>query len=158
MKKIIFDTAGFLAGLQNLFPQVYTTPLVLDEVKDLRSSNLLRLSMESGKIVVVMPSSSTLAQVTSTISRVKEKGLSQTDISVIALAYDLRPSIVFTDDLGVQNVLLHLGIEFNSVKLSFKLRNKKTAKYKCTACGRIFNTCYIECPYCGHKIVMIREK
>ncbi|MFP3220838.1 MAG: DNA-binding protein, partial [Sulfolobaceae archaeon] len=34
---MIFDTAGFLAGLEGLFERVYTTPLVLSEVKDSHS-------------------------------------------------------------------------------------------------------------------------
>jgi UPF0271 protein len=158
MKRIIFDTAGFLAGLENLFPLVYTTPDVIEEVRDSNSVNLLNLSINSGKIIIQSPSKESVDYVIKTLHQIKESELSQTDISVIALAHELRPSIVFTDDLSVQNVLLYLNIEFNSVKLGFKMKNKKKVVYKCEACGRIFKKKYTECPYCGYKIVKIREK
>ena len=156
--KVVFDTAGFLAGLQNLFDKVYTTPLVIEEVKDFRSQTLLKMSIEAGKVIEVNPSTESINYVRKILDQIGEKSLSNTDISIIALAYELKPSIVFTDDLAVQNVLLHLGIGFNSVKLGIKMKIRKTIIYKCSACGRTFTKKYNKCPYCGNEITEIKLK
>ncbi|MFP3232980.1 MAG: DNA-binding protein, partial [Sulfolobaceae archaeon] len=95
MKRIIFDTAGLLAGLENLFPLIYTTPDVIEEVRDSNSVNLLNLSINSGKIIIQSPSKESVDYVNKTLHQIKESELSQTDISVIALAHELRPSVVF---------------------------------------------------------------
>ncbi|AWR96552.1 DNA-binding protein [Acidianus sulfidivorans JP7] len=155
MAQIVFDTAGFLAGLENSFEKVYTTIEVINEVKDSESSKILDYAMSSGKIIVLSPSMSSLKKVKSILEDMNEKTLSKTDISVIALALDLSPSIVFTDDLSVQNVLFKLHIKYQSVKLNYNITRTKRIRYKCINCNRIFNNYISECPYCGGKIVKI---
>lgn len=155
MVRIVFDTAGFLAGLENSFQKVYTTPYVIKEVKDRNSSLMLDFAISSGKIIILEPSKSSLTRVNLVLKELNENTLSKTDISVIALALDLYPSLVFTDDLSVQNVLLKLNIEFTSVKISQSANKIYKFKYRCSNCNRIFNKYISECPYCGGKIIKI---
>ncbi|ARM75031.1 NOB1 family endonuclease [Acidianus manzaensis] len=153
MVQIVFDTAGFLAGLENSFNKVYTTIEVISEVKDYDSSKMLDYAMSSGKVVVLAPSINSLKKVRVILKDINEKTLSKADISVIGLAIDLSPSIVFTDDLSVQNVLYKLNIEFKSVKLGYHITKTRKFKYKCINCNKTFSNYISECPYCGGKII-----
>ncbi|MEJ2777018.1 DNA-binding protein [Sulfolobaceae archaeon RB850M] len=151
-EQIVFDTGAFLAGLQNSYEKVYTTQEVIDEVKDFKSIELLSFGLESNKIIILQPSSQSLNIVKKEAQMIREFGLSKTDISVASLALDLKPSIVLTDDLPLQNLLLHLGIKYIPVKLSIKISKRKSFIYKCEGCGREYGKLYPSCPYCGHKL------
>ncbi len=152
-RNIILDTAGFLAGLENLLDRIYTTPHVINEVKDSSSRSSLNLAISSGKVIVMEPSKTSVNKVLKIMKEINEQTLSKTDISIIALSLDLSPSIVFTDDLSLQNILLRLNIPFKSVKLNKSAIIEKEFIYVCQDCKRKFNKYLKECPYCGGKIV-----
>ncbi|NON62314.1 DNA-binding protein, partial [Acidianus sp. RZ1] len=135
MEKIIFDTAPFVAGLENSFPKIYTTQDVIQEVKDSVSRHLLSLALDSGKIIILKPSRNSLETVKRKIKEVNDFSLSETDISVAAIALDSKPCVVFTDDLSLQNLLIILGINFTSVKLNKKAVVSKKFIYECKYCG-----------------------
>jgi len=155
---IVFDTSAFLAGLEKYYSKVYTTKLVISEVKDKESKELLDLAINAQKVYVIEPSEESYKKVNEVKEKIVALKLSLTDISVAALAYELRPSIVFTDDLMLQNLLLNLGIEYRSVKLRISIKNKKKYVYKCKGCGRVFSKPYPYCPYCGSEIIQKVEK
>lgn len=152
---IVFDTSAFLAGLEKYYNRIYTTKFVIDEVKDFQSVELLNMAIDAGKIFILEPKDESVKKVRNSMRILNAYSLSETDISVAALAYDLRPSVVFTDDLVLQNLLLSLGIEYRSVKLKIKLKNKKRYKFKCEGCGREFDDYYSICPICGSKLKKI---
>lgn len=151
--RIVFDTAAFLAGLQLSLNRVYTTQEVIEEIKDNYSRFNLDISVSSDKVVVIEPSLTSIKKVEKVLDELNERKLSKADMSIIALAIDLAPCIVFTDDLSVQNVLKKLGIEFYSVKLSKKIEKPSRFIYYCTSCNKKYKTYYEQCPYCGGKIV-----
>lgn len=153
MVQIVFDTAGFLAGLENSFEKVYTTVDVIKEVKDYNSHKMLDFAISSGKIIIMNPSLNGINKVKKILTEINENTLSKTDISIIALALDLSPSIVFTDDLSVQNILLKLNIKFTSVKINRSANQIYKFKYKCSNCNKMFSKYIVECPYCGSKII-----
>lgn len=155
MVQIVFDTAGFLAGLENSFQKVYTTLNVIKEVKDYNSNLMLDFAISSGKVIVLDPSLRSVNKVKMVLKEINENTLSRTDISVVALALDLMPSIVFTDDLSVQNVLLKLNIKFSPVKINRSAVKVHRFKYKCSNCNKIFSIYISECPYCSGKIIKI---
>ncbi|ACP34188.1 Nucleotide binding protein PINc [Sulfolobus islandicus L.S.2.15] len=153
---IIFDTSAFLAGLQLSLDRIYTTQEVINEIKDKYSRFNLEIAISSGKVIIMKPSTRSVEKVTKVLNLTKERKLSNTDISVIALALDLQPSIVFTDDLSVQNILKHVGIQFSSIKINKKVEKSFKFKYVCIDCKREFDIDYRECPYCGGKVVKRR--
>ncbi|WP_240938915.1 NOB1 family endonuclease [Metallosphaera hakonensis] len=149
---MIFDTAGFLSGLQNSFDKVFTTPLVIEEVRDLHSMGTLSFSMITNKVIAMEPSPSAMKKVEMVLREINDRSLTKTDKSVIGLAIDLAPAIVFTDDFAVQNVLMKLGIKFNAVRLGRTAQEIKTFTYVCEGCGRVYKEPKQECPICGGKI------
>ncbi|WP_252896748.1 DNA-binding protein [Metallosphaera hakonensis] len=86
------------------------------------------------------------------LREINDRSLTKTDKSVIGLAIDLAPAIVFTDDFAVQNVLMKLGIKFNAVRLGRTAQEIKTFTYVCEGCGRVYKEPKQECPICGGKI------
>ncbi len=153
--KIIFDTAAFLAGLEKYFDKVYTVQSVIDEVKDQRSKEIFELSLAAQKIIVLQPSSKSLNEVLSLVKKLSEYTLSKTDIEVVALALDFKQeSIVYTDDLSLQNVLKHLGISYESVKLKGKLKVPITQfVYECINCHTRYFTYVPYCSKCGGRVI-----
>lgn len=154
--KVVFvhDASGIFTGAPlNLPGKHYTTPEVVEEVRDKHSSLLLQFALNSGKLEVVKPQEKYLRRAEGEAKRIGEiVALSNTDISVIALALELKDRghnvIVVTDDYAIQNTILHLGIEFLSMKTTGV---KKMMKYQvyCPACGWKGVTSLKLCPRCG---------
>jgi len=148
---VILDSAAFFAGIAVLFPEVYTTPNVLKEVRDRASQNLLDLAQASGKIKVISPSAFSVREVKRAMDSIGESTLSETDVVVAAIAYELRPSITFTDDYSLQNLLAKMGLEFRPVRTE-GISGVRSFRYKCSSCGTVFRK-YVEiCPKCGGRI------
>ncbi|MGC9105300.1 MAG: NOB1 family endonuclease [Thermoprotei archaeon] len=145
---MVLDTAAFLAGLEGLFEKAYTTPLVIEEVKDLHSKARLEMALSGGKVVILFPSRKSMSEVRAKAESLGEKGLSEADLSVAALALELGDSIVFTDDLALQNLLASLGISYSSVKLKVKLNRVKKVVYVCPSCNREYSSPGT-CEFCG---------
>lgn len=95
-----------------------TTYRVSLEFKDYRSKLLVDNAVKGGFLVVFDPSEKKV-QETEQLAKAIGAKLSDADISLIALASDLKEKgteiKVFTDDFGVQNLLLKLKIPFQSV-------------------------------------------
>ncbi|AEB95461.1 nucleic acid binding protein [Metallosphaera cuprina Ar-4] len=125
---------------------------MIEEVKDLHSMGNLSFSMITNKVVAMEPSPSALKVVEKVIREINERSLTKTDKSVIGLAIDLSPAVVFTDDFSVQNVLMKLGIKFSPVRLGRAAQEIKTFTYVCESCGRVYKEPKQECPICGGKI------
>lgn len=157
---IVMDTAGFLARLQlHLFSsgnvEIYTTNSVIEEVKDSVSKEGLEIGLEIDRVKIVNPSKPSKEFI---VSKAREIGclneLSETDIDVASLAYEMRPRgnvIVFTDDYTLQNLLLYLNIPFKTVKTR-GVSKPIVFKRKCKACGYPLENGDKVCPRCGFSI------
>ncbi len=153
MDKIIMDTAGFLAGLENAFPRVYTTEEVIQEVKDSFSRQNLNMAISSGKISIFKPKQSSVKEAMNYIRQVRDNTLSKADVSILALALELRPCLVLTDDFSLQNVLKSMGIEYRSVKAKGSVNDVKEFQYVCEGCGKVYKHKVNECEVCGSAVV-----
>ncbi len=153
MDKIIMDTAGFLAGLENAFPKVYTTEEVILEVRDRSSRLSLDMAVSSGKVSVFAPRESSLKQALKFARQVGEDTLSEADLSVIALALEMKPCLVLTDDFSVQNVLKFIGVDYRSVKLNRRVGEVRDFEYVCEGCGKTYENKVKECAVCGNQVV-----
>ncbi|MGC9071579.1 MAG: hypothetical protein ACP5HK_02640 [Acidilobus sp.] len=118
----VLDTGALIAGLQLRLPMPsFTTQHVMNEVKDRQSRELLKRSLEAGKLIVLDPGSVFLrlaadaARSAGTLER-----LSEADISVIALALAFascgKKVVVATDDYSVQMTSLSAGLEVLPVR------------------------------------------
>jgi len=76
--------------------------------------------------------------------------LSDTDISVVALAIELEAPAI-TDDYSIQNVIKSLGGKFLTME-KIGIRDVFTWEFRCSGCGKLFKEKVDECDVCGHRL------
>ncbi len=122
MTVLVLDAAALLNSEGFLFNDSdrYFCPVrVLEEWRDFRSRMLAENALQSGVLTVIDPCPLSVEAVHGFLAQNRLKGLSDADVSVIALALELQKKnpglMVVTDDFSVQNVLKLKGIGFVGV-------------------------------------------
>ncbi|HEX9678962.1 NOB1 family endonuclease [Nitrososphaera sp.] len=151
MASEVLDASAFYAGTAFLLgKECYTTSLVLEEIRHIKSAALDGL-IDAGNLKILDPDPWHL----SAVKKVAEKTgdlqkLSKADISVLALAMHLGTALV-TDDYALANVAATIGIRVSSSSGKALKETRKWTVY-CSACGKAFGIRETECPLCGNKL------
>jgi UPF0271 protein len=164
-RRFILDSAAILNNFSFHFDretQYLMTPEIVVEMRDLRSRMLVEQGFND-KLLEIVPASENSSQIVR--ERAKEFGLlkrlSQADISVIALAMDLKGKgyLVLTDDYTVQNLLEEFCIPYCSVLME-GIREKIKYEKECSNCGKPYHieTKRKKCDVCGEKIISKKKK
>lgn len=82
--------------------------------------------------------------------------LSPVDITVIALALDLKGE-VYTDDFSIQNVCSLMNIPYRSVGTG-GIKKVEKWNYQCVGCRKWFKEKLDECPVCGSQMKAFRKR
>jgi endoribonuclease Nob1 len=127
---------------------LYTTPSVCDELRDIRSKgNFEKLS--AAGLRVVSPGTGNLERVHAAAVGTRDSGvISDTDRELLALAMDLE-AVLYTDDFAIQNVAIALGVKTHPINQ--RKARRVFWKYRCSGCGKYFDHDG-ECPVCGAAI------
>jgi UPF0271 protein len=142
--KFVLDSSAFFSGIE-LSGELFTSPLVVSELKDLRSKARFDLLGESG-LQVIRPGKEAFIKVRDAASRLGEgEALSETDREVLALAIELDAGIL-TDDYALQNVACNMGLTV--IPLIQKGARGFRWRFKCSGCGK-YAEGPGECPVCG---------
>jgi UPF0271 protein len=152
---IVLDSTFFFTPIDlQGYGKVYTTPQVVEELCDLRGRARYSTLLEMG-LSVTDPGNSSLQAVWMVAKKThNDRALSQTDISVLALALELSATIA-TDDFAIQHTARSLQI---SVQPLMQRRAKKRNWILCcTGCGAEYET-EIECPICGAPVQKMNIK
>ncbi|WP_228546789.1 NOB1 family endonuclease [Hyperthermus butylicus] len=152
----VLDTTAFIARWPLYAPRgrMYTTSLVLGEVRDPSSREGLELALSLGRVEVRDPSPGSIRRVEKLAARHGlHVSLSRTDLSVLALALELagegRRVVVVTDDYSVQNLAALLGLEYRSLRTR-GISRVEDYEAVCPACGyRSRRPGERVCPVCG---------
>ncbi|AIU70818.1 hypothetical protein TEU_11010 [Thermococcus eurythermalis] len=155
MKAHVIDAAVFIQGFD---VEGVTTPKVVEEVKDPESRLFLEGLISAGKVKVLVPSLESVEAVKEAARKTGELGeLSEADIEVLALAYELKGTL-FTDDYNLQNIAKTLGIEFRTLKRGIKRVIRWN--YVCIGCGKKFSEMPPEgmCPDCGSPVRLLPKR
>jgi UPF0271 protein len=151
----VIDTAIFIQGID---VEGFTTPKVVEEVKDPESRLFLEGLISAGKVRVLVPSKDSVEAVKEAARRTGElEELSEADVEVLALAYELKATLL-TDDYNLQNIAKNLGIPFRTLKRGIKRVIRWN--YVCIGCGKRFSEMPPEgiCPDCGSPVKLIPRK
>lgn len=151
----VIDAAIFIQGVD---VEGVTTPKVVGEVKDPESRLFLEGLISAGKVRVLAPSRESLEAVKDAARRTGELNeLSEADLEILALAYELR-GVLFSDDYNLQNVAKTLGLEFRTLKRGIKRVIRWN--YVCIGCGKKFEDMPPEgiCPDCGSPVRLIPRR
>jgi len=117
MKHLVMDSAVILNNFNFSFSDeiYFTTNEILDEIIDLRSRNLVQAGLSQGKIKVIEPKKDSIELIEKVVKELNiSHKLSKADISILALAFELKFPLL-TDDYHIQKVCLKLDLEFDSV-------------------------------------------
>jgi len=148
------DAGAFYSGLAFLSSayQYWTTQAVLDEVKHIkRSHGAIEALLEFKTLQILNPHNKSIHKVAAAAMRTGDyQELSEADISVIALALQLKIALV-TDDYAVANVATTLKIPVKSVASKGITHTRRWIAY-CSACGKAFGSNAKECRLCGNRL------
>jgi len=143
----ILDASAFFTDLP-AEGVLFTTPSVVSELVDLQSKCRLEAMLASG-LTVREPDPRYLAKVLDAAERCGDAGvLSRTDREVLALALELKATVV-TDDFAIQNVAHRLSIPIATIRQ--RSARPIRWRFRCKGCGRYYRQ-EGECPVCGAEV------
>jgi UPF0271 protein len=145
--KAVFDASVFFSEF-TVDGEVFTTPSVCDELKDIRSKGNFEKWCAAG-LKVISPGRQTLERVAEAAGSSRDTGvISATDADLLALAIELD-GVLYTDDFAIQNVASVLGVKTHPIQQ--RKARRIHWKYRCSGCGRYFDHDG-ECMICGAAI------
>lgn len=152
----VLDSTAFYAGIPYQGSgRYFTTYMVLEEVKHHNVGS----SLIHTRVQVTEPSQESTNQVKATASKTGDvSALSQTDVSLLALALDLSKGgggvHLVSDDFAVRNVAEILAIPLSETSMKGGEWKNITWKLFCKGCGKQYtNPKLTECPVCGTRLV-----
>lgn len=139
----VIDTNVLVHSRGNVdFDQVYVVPEVIEEVKSARGKNIL----SSLEYEVLEPTEAEVKEVQELADELNSP-TSDTDEKLVALAKE-RDMTLVTDDKAMQNLCLHLDVDFEGFH-DPDLEDKYQWKKLCANCGNDLST--LPCPRCGSR-------
>ncbi len=156
----VLDTSAILSGKfhSGMADRVVTSPSVINEFSEGGHSWRLMQYLRDAGMEVIAPPESAIEEVLKAARVTGDtENLSEADIEVLAVAFHLKGSKLFTDDYAMQNVASHIGIDYESI-LQEGIKKKLYWKYRCSSCGRFAEPGTEICPVCGGKIKRVRWK
>ena len=145
--RYVLDTSFFFYDL-TVDGDLFTTPSVLDELRDLRSKSRFDVLCAQG-LTLAVPSGENTEKVNAASKKSGDAGIiSGTDRDILALALDLG-AVLYTDDYAIQNVAGILGVQ--TAPIIQRKAKRIHWKYRCSGCGRYFDHDG-ECRICGSVI------
>ncbi|CEG13337.1 putative ribonuclease VapC14 [groundwater metagenome] len=145
----IYDTSVILHS-PNIMFEGYITPCVLNEVKDEILREVVRGLLRNGKLKILDASDDSKRKIAK-INNDLANNLSQTDIEILAAAYEYNLKIM-TSDFAIQNIAKILNIPYEGL---VELVDEKINKfiYVCPACEKIYKQYKKFCDACGTEII-----
>ena len=151
----VLDSTAFYAGIPYQGSgRYFTTYLVLEEVKHHNVGS----SFLHSRVHVTEPSLDSVNRVKTTAMKTGDIGaLSQTDMSLLALALDLSQNeggvSLVSDDFAVRNVANVLSIPLAQTSIKGGAWKSIAWKIYCRGCGKEYtNPKLTVCPVCGTKL------
>jgi len=121
-KCIVLDTGAFLTAFVTETPFIsFTTPGVINEIKDNFSKRILEMSLAAKKVFVLEVDNNYRQKV---VKIAKNMGLNEklsaVDVEVLALSYCLKKEsgevYIATDDYAMQKIAVTLGVKVIKIK------------------------------------------
>ncbi len=132
------------------------TPGVVQELTTHGMSERLELLMGT-KVRVLSPSILSVKAVRDAAERTGDsRRVSETDIEILAMAYELGYELV-TDDYSIQNLSLVLGVKYRGMDQA-GIKQVFEWQAKCTGCGKLFAADVKVCDICGSPTRIRRKR
>ena len=146
----VVDTSAIMSRRIDMLNRKLVFPSsVLEEISKGKLRRLL--DAVSPEINVYTPSKESRRNVVSFATKSGDiTVLSDTDIDVIALALELKATII-TDDYAIENVAEFMGIPYVGSDLK-PIQSKIKWAFRCTGCGKFYSSDIDTCRICGHAL------
>jgi UPF0271 protein len=145
--KSILDASVFFSDCP-VEGEMYTTPSVFDELRDIRSKGKYEKLCAEG-LRVMSPRIESMEKVSIAAKKTRDSDvISAADCELLALALETG-AVLYTDDFAIQNVASVLKVKIHPI-LQRKAKRIHW-KFRCTGCGRYFDHDG-ECLICGSAI------
>jgi UPF0271 protein len=155
--KFVLDTSAILSGKDfSSDYELYSSPMIIEELKHGRMRRRLEFLLESG-LRVMSPSEDIMKEVrkcaedTGDIARVSEA-----DLEILSLAKELN-AVLLSDDYSIQNIASKLKVDFKGVAQDGITEIFKW-EYRCKGCARYWEKMHDACPVCGSELKTTRKK
>lgn len=157
MSIFIADSAVFIMCKPIDALVTITTPSVINELKSSESRICFELAKDRG-LRIELPSSYASEAIKHISQTSKDNDvLSDTDIEILAIAYDHKEeAVLLTDDYAVQNVASIANIKVQPI-VQKKIKDVLIWQKICTGCKRKFDM-GTECPICGSPLKRGRKR
>ena len=139
-----------------------STSLAIGEFKDLRSRHLMENALQQGLLSIEEPGEESQKSVKEITSKKGFSKLSKTDLSILALALDLKKQgkkfTLITDDYSIQNFAKILEIPFESA-MRGEISKEISFSLSCPSCSKTMPSSSKErkCPVCGSALKRKRQ-
>jgi UPF0271 protein len=144
----VLDSSAFINEFHTE-ETISTVPLVREELED--ESAYRFDALEGSGMHLHIPDEGTVERIE---RAARETGdldeLSQTDIRLIAAAFELDGNLV-TDDYAMQNVAEKLNVSVEVIARD-GIEEQRVWTYQCQGCGREFDEKHDRCPICGSEL------
>jgi UPF0271 protein len=157
-KPFVLDTSAMYNGTDYPADTVlYSTPMVVDEVKRVYRSNRAELFVDT-RLKIIEPDRRSVGKV---VEAARKNGdiarMSPADIEVLSLAYELN-AVIITEDYSIQNTASALGVEFRSLYIP-RIASYVEWTLICESCRRESDSKEEKvCRICGGKMITVRKK
>ncbi len=151
-KTLVLDTSAIYSGTD--YPAgtaLYATPQIVSEVRRVYRAERAE-SFVTSRLTVLTPSPESMKAVR---IKAEENGdiarLSEADLEILSLAYELQ-AIIVTEDYSIQNTASALGVEYRSLYIP-GISSYVQWEIVCRACGSASHAPgEKECRICGGKL------
>jgi UPF0271 protein len=130
----------------------FTSALVYDEIRHIKKSHsALDVLIDSGNLVIMQPEALSIATVKTAAKKSGDLAmLSRADISILALAYELKRMLI-TNDYRIANVAPSLQVVVKTIAIS-GIKSIRQWIAICPACEIIYTPDLTECKNCGNRL------
>lgn len=151
--KLVIDASAFYSGFPFLILSTcYTTNSILNEIKHMnRKYGAIELLIDSDRLKILEADKECLRQV---VTMAKKTGdyekLSTADVSILALAFQLKSTLI-SDDYAVQNMAATLKIPVGTIGTKGITKVRRWINF-CNACGKAYGPNISQCMLCGNTL------
>lgn len=173
---LVLDAGPLIGGINPniLNDMCFTTSEIINEVRNKRSRRKIENILYSNSLIVMEPKSENISKINAIAGDTGDlKSLSDADIGIIALAYELMvkfsedtsipqndaPLKFLTDDYSLQNVARKCGIHAKSYR-SRGIRTYIQWETYCPSCYRTYDSTRFgtPCSVCGDRLKRRKKK
>lgn len=130
----------------------FTSTLVYEEVRHIKKSySALDALIDAGNLIILQPEYVSIATVKKAAKATGDlTKLSEADISILALAYQLKRTLI-TDDYKIANVASSLHVVIKTISVSGITSIRQWIAI-CPACKKSYPPETTECKNCGNRL------